>query len=72
MHDGRFLSLAQVIEHYNSGIRNSEDLDNRLRVRGRVRRLNLSNQEKQAMIDFLITLTDNNFITDEKFSNPFK
>ena len=72
MHDGRFLSLAQVIEHYNSGIRNSEDLDNRLRVRGGVRRLNLSNQEKQAMIDFLITLTDNNFITDEKFSNPFK
>ena len=36
------------------------------------KRLNLSNQEKQALVDFLITLTDYNFITDEKFSNPFK
>ena len=71
MHDGRFSSLAQVVEHYNSGVRNSNNLDNRLRVRGGVRRLNLSNNEKQALVDFLLTLTDETFINDEKFSNPF-
>lgn len=71
MHDGRFSSLAQVIEHYNSGVRNSNNLDNRLRNGGGVRRLNLSNNEKQALVDFLLTLTDETFINDEKFSNPF-
>ena len=71
MHDGRFATLAQVIEHYNSGVRNSNNLDGRLMDRGGVRRLNLSNQEKQALIDFLITLTDNTFINDPKFSDPF-
>lgn len=72
MHDGRFETLAEVVEHYNSGVQNNQFLDNRLRVGGgNVRRLNLTNQEKQALVDFLLTLTDNNFISDEKFSNPF-
>jgi cytochrome c peroxidase len=71
MHDGRFSSLEQVVEHYNSGVQNSEDLDDRLRQGNNVRRLNLSNIEKQALVDFLVTLTDNNFILDEKFSSPF-
>lgn len=71
MHDGRFSTLAQVVEHYNSGVQNSNNLDNRLEVRGGVRRLNLSNNEKQAIVNFLITLTDDNFINDEKFSDPF-
>ena len=71
MHDGRFSTLAEVVEHYNSGVQNSNNLDNRLRVRGGVRRLNLSNNEKQAIVDFLLTLTDDNFINHEKFSNPF-
>ena len=72
MHDGRFATLAEVVEHYNSGIQNSPNLDNRLRVGGgNVRRLNLSNTEKQALIDFMLTLTDYTFINDEKFSNPF-
>lgn len=71
MHDGRFSTLAEVVEHYNSGVRNSNNLDNRLTQRNGVRRLNLSNNEKQAIVNFLITLTDDNFINDEKFSNPF-
>lgn len=71
MHDGRFSTLAEVVEHYNSGIRNSNNLDNRLEVRGGVRRLGLTNYEKQAIVNFLITLTDDNFINDQKFSDPF-
>lgn len=71
MHDGRFSTLAQVIQHYNNGVQNSQFLDNRLRQGNGVRRLNLNPQESQALIDFLLTLTDNNFIADEKFSDPF-
>lgn len=72
MHDGRFASLAEVVEHYNSGVQNSPDLDNRLRNNNNmVRRLNLSDADKQALVDFMETLTDENFINDEKFSDPF-
>jgi len=72
MHDGRFATIEQVIEHYNSGVQNSANLDDRLRQGNGVRRLNLSNQDKQALKDFLLTLTDNTFLSDEKFSSPFK
>lgn len=72
MHDGRFETLMDVVEHYNSGVQNSDNLDNRLQVQGgNVRRLNLSEADKQALVDFMNTLTDETFITDDKFSNPF-
>ena len=72
MHDGRFATLGEVIDHYDTGVQNSPDLDNRLRVNGgQVRRLNLTAAERQGLIDFLLTLTDNNFISDEKYSDPF-
>jgi cytochrome c peroxidase len=71
MHDGRFETLEEVIEHYNSGIQNNPNLDNRLTQGNNARRLNLSEADKQALVDFLNTLTDNEFITDEKYSSPF-
>ncbi len=72
MHDGRFTTLEQVIEHYNSGVQNNRNLDGRLRRGNGVRRLNLSSTDKIALKDFLLTLTDRVFLTDEKFSSPFK
>lgn len=71
MHDGRFETLAEVIEHYNSGVQNNPNLDNRLNQGNNVRRLNLSDADKQALIDFLNTLTDEEFISDVKYSDPF-
>ncbi|WP_231743016.1 cytochrome-c peroxidase [Winogradskyella endarachnes] len=71
MHDGRFSTLEEVIEHYNSGVQNNPNLDNRLRQGNNVRRLNLSDADKQALVDFLHTLTDEEFITDEKYADPF-
>ena len=73
MHDGRFSTLEQVIEHYNSGIQNGPALDNRLKTPGGAPlRLNLTQNEKAALVAFLLTLNDNNLTTDTKFSNPFK
>jgi cytochrome c peroxidase len=73
MHDGRFTTLEQVIEHYNSGVQAHPNLAPQLRnPNGTPRQLNLTVQEKAALVAFLKTLTDNALSTDVKFSNPFK
>lgn len=72
MHDGRFGTLEEVIEFYNSGVQDHPDLDNRLTGRrGQARQLNLTDSEKAALLAFLHTLTDNTLMTDERFSDPF-
>ncbi len=77
MHDGRFATLEEVVEHYNSGVQNSPTLDNRLRNnggggQGQPRRLNLTNAEKAALVAFMKTLTDSDFGTEAKYTNPFR
>jgi cytochrome c peroxidase len=72
MHDGRFATLMEVVEHYNSGIQAGPALDNRLRMGPNTQNLNLTNQEKHALVAFLNTLNDDVLITDPKFSDPFK
>lgn len=72
MHDGRFSSLEQVVEHYNSGVQDGPALDNRLRAGNAPRRLNLSEADKAALVAFMRTLDDGALATDAKFSNPFK
>ncbi len=72
MHDGRYTSLEQVIEHYNSGLRDNAQLDPIFRnANGSIKKLNLTQVEKKALEAFLATLTDDSFIADPKFSNPF-
>jgi len=73
MHDGRFTSLEQVIEHYNSGVKNHPNLSPQLKLpNGQPRLLNISAADKVALVAFLKTLTDRNVTTDVKYSNPFK
>lgn len=72
MHDGRFDTLADVVEFYNSQVQPHPNLDPRLRQpNGQPRRLNLSQADKEALVAFLETLTDQRFTTDTKFSDPF-
>jgi cytochrome c peroxidase len=75
MHDGRFQTLEQVIAFYDSGVQNNPGLDPRLRGgpggNGLPLRLNLSAAERASLVAFLGTLTDNTFLTDVRFSNPF-
>ena len=71
MHDGRFATLLDVVEHYNSGVQDHPNLDNRLQRNGDPVQMNLSDQQKQDLVAFMLTLTDDTFITDEKFSDPF-
>lgn len=73
MHDGRFNTLEEVVEHYNSGVKNNPNLSPQLRLPGgQPRLLNISVQDKAALVAFLKTLTDTNVTTDVKYSNPFK
>jgi len=72
MHDGRFTNLQQVVDFYNAGVVDNPNLSPPLRnPNGTVRRLNLSQQQKDALVAFLRTLTDPNLATDPKYSDPF-
>lgn len=67
MHDGRFQSLAEVIEHYSSGVTNNgEPLGVGLRQGG----FGFTTADKAALLAFLETLTDTEFLMSELFSNP--
>ena len=112
MHDGRFQTLEEVVEHYNSGVKAHPQLDWRminfsqsqngtpnpfefqpnvaidengniiivdvfspntpLNVDVTPQRLHLSQSDKDALVAFLNTLSDYEFVTDPKFSDPFK
>ncbi len=71
MHDGRFATLEEVVEHYNSGVQNHPNLNNSLKDNGLPQQLNLTEQEKTDVVNFLKTLTDDVLISDVKFSDPF-
>jgi cytochrome c peroxidase len=72
MHNGSLQSLEEVIDHYNNGIQAHPQLSAPLKDgEGKPIRLNLSPEDKSALIDFLHTLTDYKVLTDEKYSNPF-
>jgi len=74
MHDGRLHSLQEVVDHYSEGILPNPNLDGHLHSNHPFEpyRMNLSVEEKNALIAFLHTLTDEVLIHDEKFSNPFR
>lgn len=73
MHDGRFATLEEVIEHYNSGVQNHPNLSPALRdPNGQPQRLNLTNQEKTDLVNFLKTLTDEALLDDPKYADPFR
>jgi cytochrome c peroxidase len=68
MHDGRFSSLLEVIEFYNSGVQNNPALDQAL---NNPLQLNLTSQQMQQLVAYLETLTDDPFLTNPLFSDPF-
>lgn len=76
MHDGRFSTLEEVVEHYNSGIVQHPNLDDRLTTTGTTggtpKQYFLTAYQKASVVAFLKTLTDQSFLTDVRFSDPFK
>lgn len=73
MHDGRFSTIEQVLDHYNEHIRQSPTLSSFLidvsNEKGG-KTLSLTTSEKTDIIAFLSMLTDSAFISYPEFSNP--
>lgn len=76
MHDGRFATLEQVVEHYSSGVHPHANLGvafnevDDARDKG-TSGFGLTRKQKSALVAFLKTLTDEEFISDPRFSDPF-
>ncbi|EDM44348.1 cytochrome C peroxidase [unidentified eubacterium SCB49] len=68
MHDGRFSTLEVVLDFYDSGMVDNGNVDpSFLRPDGTLG-IDLSAYEKESIIAFLKTLTDTEFLEDERFS----
>lgn len=73
MHDGRLATLEDVVEHYSTKVKPHPYLSAHMKdSQGNPRHLNLSEEEKAALVAFLKTLTDYELISDPKYSNPFE
>ncbi len=69
MHDGRFATLDEVINHYSEGLLNSPTIDPLMKAvnEGGVQ---LSITDKADLKAFLLSLSDDEFITNPAFQNP--
>lgn len=66
MHDGRFKTLEEVLDHYSKGGHNVENENVNIAA------FPLSERDKQDLLAFLKTLTDTSFVNNPAFSSPFK
>ncbi len=74
MHDGRFKTLEEVIEHYSRGVHRHENLGLAFGEQQGDRAttgFQLTGEQKAALVAFMKTLTDESLISDPKFSDPF-
>jgi cytochrome c peroxidase len=72
MHDGRFKTLEEVVDHYSDHIEPSETLSPTLKdLANAPARMGLTKGEKGDIVAFLRTLTDTGFVRDKRFSDPF-
>ncbi|TVR80250.1 MAG: cytochrome-c peroxidase [Chitinophagaceae bacterium] len=71
MHNGEFATLMEVIEFYSSGLKNSPNVDPLMEFffQGGVQ---LTQNEKNDLHAFLLTLTDHEFLNNPDFKNPFQ
>jgi cytochrome c peroxidase len=67
MHDGSVATLAEVIDHYAAGGRTASP-----RKSPRLTGFQLSPEEKRDLLDFLASLTDEGFIRDPRFGDPWE
>jgi cytochrome c peroxidase len=74
MHDGRFKTLEEVIEHYSDGVHLHPNLGLALpeeNQQGGMTGLRLTKEQKAGLVAFLKTLTDKGLVRDARFSDPF-
>jgi len=71
MHDGRFNTLTEVLDHYSDGVKISATTDPLvMRKSGNTAGIPLSNADKQKILAFLVALTDSSFINHPQLVKP--
>lgn len=73
MHDGRFATLEEVLDHYVDHIQRADNIDINLLPNPNINNglQALTTQDKQDIVAFLNTLTDNSVTTRPEWSDPF-
>lgn len=71
MHDGRFATIADVVDHYSTGISMTPSLHPNLKEGNEAKKFNFTDDEKTELISFLKTFDDESFLVDPKYSDPF-
>ena len=71
MHDGRFATLEEVIDRYSEHVYVTPHISP-LMHHADEGGVQLTPREKQCLKAFLLTLSDEDFITNPRFSNPFE
>lgn len=75
MHDGRFETLEEVVNHYSNQVvahpNLGDQLATNLMIGGTPKVHDFTDEEVAGLVAFLKTLTDWELIQDEQFSNPF-
>ena len=74
MHDGRFATLEEVVDHYSDGVQAHPSLPQTgffRRDSSGIIQVGLNRYEKASLVAFLHTLTDTTIAEDPKFSDPF-
>lgn len=69
MHDGRFSTLEEVVEHYSDGVKRTDQLDPNL-AKHPASGMQLTEEEKRALVAFLKTLTDESFLSSSDSQQP--
>ena len=71
MPDGRFATIAEVVEHYSTGLKKTPSIHPFLTENGEARKFNFTDESKEDLIAFLKTFDDADILVDERFSDPF-
>ncbi|MFN5216236.1 MAG: cytochrome-c peroxidase [Bacteroidota bacterium] len=72
MHDGRFATLDDVINHYSDNVNYLSPTISPMMAAHGNKQLKLTAQQKADLKAFLLTMTDNTFLTNPAYGNPFK
>ena len=70
MHDGRFATLEEVLDHYDHGVKDSPSLDILMQFNLNPG-LQMSSQDKKDLIAFMKTLSDESLKTNTEYQSPF-
>lgn len=69
MHDGRFKTLEEVVNHYASGGHYADNVDPFI---PQIKTINMNSTQKRQIIAFLKSFTDTSFVNNPKLQSPFK